>query len=79
MTGRRIGGRLDYSRLHFWTLEPEQQAAAIRRLIASGMSEYGASHATGLSVEMVRRILGEHARAAQRAITEPGTAERPHG
>lgn len=61
MTRPTIGGRLDYVRLHFWTLDREQQAEAIRRLIAAGMSEYGASHATGLSVEQIRRILGEHA------------------
>lgn len=65
MTRPPIGGSMDYARLHFWTLEPEQQAAAIRRLIASGMSEYGASHATGLSVEMIRRLLGEHAQEGE--------------
>ena len=63
---RTIGGPLDYARLvgnpeqdrmrHFHALDREQQADAIRRLAATGMSEHGIAHATGLSVEMVRRV-----------------------
>ena len=64
-----IGGLLDYARLvgnpdtnrmrHFHALDREQQAQAIRRLAATGMSEHGIAHATGLSVEMVRHVLAE--------------------
>lgn len=64
-----IGGALDYARLvgnpdtdrmrHFHTLDRQQQAQAIGRLAATGMSEHGIAQATGLSVEMVRQVLGE--------------------
>jgi hypothetical protein len=56
------GGSLDMAalaRLHFTTLSPAEQAAAIRRLAASGQGEHTIAHATGLSVEMVRRVLAE--------------------
>lgn len=43
---------------HFLLLDRNQQAQAIRRLVASGMSEHTVSTATGLSVEQVRRVLG---------------------
>ena len=66
---RTIGGPLDYARLvgnpdadrmrHFHALDREQQAQAIRRLGATGLSEHGIAQATGLSVEMVRQVLGE--------------------
>lgn len=45
---------------HFHTLDRSRQAEAIRRLAATGMSDHGISHATQLSLEQVRRILGEH-------------------
>jgi hypothetical protein len=57
-----VGGKLDLAamgRLHFRILSRDQQAAAIRRLAASGMSDYGISHATGLAVEQIRRVLSE--------------------
>jgi DNA invertase Pin-like site-specific DNA recombinase len=44
---------------HFAALDREQQAQAIRRLIAAGQSEHTIARATGLSVEMVRRVIGE--------------------
>jgi hypothetical protein len=62
-----IGGALDLralSRLHFLALDREQQAQAIGRLAATGMTDYDISHATSLAVEMVRRILGEQGRTA---------------
>jgi hypothetical protein len=49
----------DARREHFDSLTRSEQEAAIRRMAADGASEYGISAATGLSVEMVRRILGE--------------------
>ncbi len=65
MTARsRIGGPLDLAalaRLHFHALSHEEQTAAIRRMSADGMTDYGISHATGLAVEQVRRILAEQA------------------
>lgn len=66
MNRSAIGGVLDYSRLvgsdadrmrHFHSLDRRQQSAAIGRLAATGMSEHGIAHATGLSVEMIRRLL----------------------
>jgi hypothetical protein len=48
------------ARLHFATLSREEQAAAVRRLAASGMSDHGITRASGLAVEQVRRILAEH-------------------
>jgi len=44
---------------HFQLLDREQQAQAIRRLAASGMSENTIAAATRLSVEQIRRILAE--------------------
>lgn len=44
---------------HFATLNHQQQGEAICRLAALGWSEHGIAHATRLSTEMVRRILGE--------------------
>ena len=43
---------------HFVTLDREQQAAAIRQLAASGISDYGIAAATRLSVEFVRTVIG---------------------
>jgi transposase len=43
---------------HFLLLDRDQQEQAIRRLVASGMSEHTVASITGLSVEMVRRVLG---------------------
>jgi hypothetical protein len=40
MSARTIGGTLDWSRLHFTVLSQAEQAAAIRRLSASGMSPH---------------------------------------
>lgn len=59
---RSIGGQLDpaaLARLHFHSLDREHQAAAIRRLAVAGQSDHTISAATGLSVEMVRHILGK--------------------
>lgn len=64
MIRRSIGGPLDpaaLARLHFHALDREEQAAAIRRMAADGVTDYGISHATGLAVEQVRRILAEQA------------------
>ena len=59
-----IPGALDMtalSRLHFHVLDREQQAQAIRRLVSSGQGEHTIAHATGLSVEQIRRVLSEAA------------------
>jgi DNA invertase Pin-like site-specific DNA recombinase len=48
---------------YFLLLEPEQQRQAIQRLAATGMSDSTIASATSLSVEMVRRILGDKAAA----------------
>ena len=44
---------------HFLSLTPAEQAAAIRRLAADGMSDTSIARATRLSVEQVRRVLSE--------------------
>lgn len=62
MSRRSIGGPLDLAalaRLHFHVLDQDQQAAAIRRLAATGQGEHTIAHATGLSVEQIRRVLAE--------------------
>jgi hypothetical protein len=45
--------------LHFRALHRDQQLEAIRRLANAGQSEHTIAGATGLSVEMIRRILAE--------------------
>jgi hypothetical protein len=45
--------------LGFALLTREEQAQAIRRLHNSGYSDHTIAAATGLSVEMVRRVLAE--------------------
>lgn len=52
-----IPGNLDWSRLYFTVLSQAEQAAAIRRLRATGMSPRGIAEATGLSLEQVERVL----------------------
>ena len=62
-----IGGALDMAalaRMHFHALDHDQQGQAIRRLAASGQSEHTIASATGLSVEMIRRVLAERESAA---------------
>ena len=61
MSARTIGGKLNWSRLHFTVLSQAEQAAAIRRLAAAGHGIHTIAHATGLSVEIVRRVLAEQA------------------
>lgn len=48
---------------HFLLLDRAAQETAIQRLAASGMSDYGVAAATGLSVEMVRRVIAQHSAA----------------
>ena len=72
MTRSTIGGRLDQAalaRMHFHTLERTEQEAAIRRLATSGQGEHTIAHATGLSVEQIRRVL---AASPQRADVYSG-------
>jgi enhancing lycopene biosynthesis protein 2 len=60
-----IGGALDMAalaRLHFTVLSRAEQEAAIRRLAAAGQGEHTIAHATGLSIEEIRRVLTEKAR-----------------
>jgi hypothetical protein len=57
---RNIGGTLDVdalARFHFWALPADQQAQAIRRMHVAGNGERTIAHATGLSVEAIRRVL----------------------
>lgn len=44
---------------HFLLLDNAEQVKAIQRLAARGMSDHTIAAATGLSVEMIRRILAE--------------------
>lgn len=39
----------------------DEMRAAIHGMASGGMSDYGIARATGLSVEQVRRLLGERA------------------
>jgi hypothetical protein len=47
---------------NFLSLTAAQQAAAIRRLAAGGMSEHSIAAATKLSVEQIRRVLDSEPR-----------------
>jgi hypothetical protein len=58
---RRAALRDDHDRMrHFASLDRQQQAQAIRRLAATGMTDHDISHATRLAVEQIRTMLGEH-------------------
>jgi SLT domain-containing protein len=57
----------DATRMHFHALDRQQQSEAIQRLAATGQGEHTIAYATGLSVEMVRRVLGEHRAHQERA------------
>lgn len=48
--------------LHFHALGFTEQAGAIRRLAATGMTHDGISRATGLAVEQLRRVLADSRR-----------------
>lgn len=50
---------LDASRVHFLTLLPDEQAAAIRRLASLGFGDHEIARRTGWHVEAVRRVLAE--------------------
>jgi hypothetical protein len=45
------------ARLHFTSLNCEQQAEAVRRLAVAGHAESTIARATGLSIEAVRAVL----------------------
>jgi uncharacterized protein YoaH (UPF0181 family) len=47
------------ARQHFLSLRHEEQAQAIRRLAAVGHGELTISHATGLAIEVIKRVLAE--------------------
>ena len=54
------GGRLDctaLARLHFHLLTVEERTQAIRRMASDGHGDHTIAQATGLSVELVRRVL----------------------
>lgn len=54
------GNDADQQRMrHFLALDHEAQAAAIRRLSATGQSVHVIAAATRLSVEAIRRVLEE--------------------
>jgi hypothetical protein len=57
-----VGGQFPPGFARIQRLDRDEQATAIRRLAASGLSEYSIASATRLSVEMIRRVL---ARGAQ--------------
>lgn len=44
---------------HFELLDHEEQRSAIQRLSVAGMGDYAIAAATMLSVEQIRKILGE--------------------
>lgn len=44
---------------YFQMLEPQARRETLRRLAASGMSDRTIATVTQLSIEMVRRVLGE--------------------
>lgn len=69
----RLAGDNDARMRAFRLLPQTQQAEAIARLAATGMSDNGIAAATQLSVEQIRRILAEHgrARAASAVATAP--------
>jgi hypothetical protein len=46
-------------RTHFASLPQQEQLSAVQRLAATGETDYGIAHATGLAVEQVRRFLSE--------------------
>jgi hypothetical protein len=50
--------------VHFCLLDREQQTKAIQRMAAQGWSDYTIATATRLSVEMVRRVIGQRSRGA---------------
>lgn len=52
---------------HFRAMPHDQQVQAIRRLAAAGQGDHTIARATGLSVEMVRRVLAEQLREAPSA------------
>jgi len=59
---RTIGGTLDMkalSRLHFHSLDGQEQGTAIRRMAGIGQGEHTIARATGLSVEFIRRVLSD--------------------
>lgn len=82
MRSDRIGGRLDWrdlaapSRAEFSRLTRAEQAAAVRRLAAEGHDETAIVRASGLSVEAVRRVLGEAARASALPMKGSGDTEK---
>jgi ABC-type phosphate/phosphonate transport system ATPase subunit len=57
MTAGGIHDTAAVARKHFYLLSQGEQAAAIRRLAASGLGAYTIARATGLSVEQIRRVL----------------------
>jgi|HubBroStandDraft_4_1064222.scaffolds.fasta_scaffold647499_2 hypothetical protein len=62
-----IGGALNtqaLTRLHFTTLSPAEQAQAIRRMDLSGHSVHTIANATGLAIEAIAQVLGEHCESA---------------
>ncbi len=57
-----VGGVLDtvaLARLHFSALDREEQIQAIRRLAAAGHGDRHIAAQTGLTVELIRRLLAD--------------------
>lgn len=61
----RVGGTLDWRdmadprRVEFARMTRGQQAEAVRRMAGEGHGEQSIAQASGLSVEAVRRVLGD--------------------
>lgn len=53
---------------YFLLLSRDQQLEAIRRLHALGWSDYGIASATRLSVEQIRRLLGEQQETDRKSV-----------
>lgn len=64
---RSIGGPLDYSVLAALNRPRtrDEMRIAVHELAARGMDDYTIAAATGLAVEMVRRMLGERREARE--------------
>jgi hypothetical protein len=56
----------DARRRNFESLTADEKIAALRRLARSGLSDHGIAAASGLSVEMVRQLVGMPTTATRR-------------
>lgn len=52
----------DPSIQYFHALTREEQIAVVKRMATDGWTDHGIAHATRLSVEQVRQVIGERSR-----------------